>query len=129
VYKNIKGYKKIMDKNDSRLKGTVIDKWLIDYSKWDKDKFFDSISDYMFHNVPKSHETDGHLIAMLTETMATYIQCVIAIKSEGLVIYNQHGNIIGKSPCVKVMHTQLALIVKIMRELKLLPKDRLKKLS
>jgi len=116
-----------MDENDSRFKGTIIDKWLIDYSIWDKGKFYDAISEYMFHNVPESHQTDGHLIAMLTETMATYIECVIVIKSDGLISYNQQGNIIGKSPFVKIMHTQLALILKIMRELKLLPKDRLKK--
>jgi hypothetical protein len=116
-----------MDENDSRFKGTIIDNWLIDYSKWDKGKFYDAISEYMFHNVPESHQTDGHLIAMLTETMATYIECVIAIKGDGLISYNPQGNIIGKSPFVKIMHTQLALILKIMRELKLLHKDRLKK--
>lgn len=116
-----------MNKENPNLRNTVISKWFINYSEWDKYKFCDEINDYMFNNVPESSESDRHLIAMLAESVATYIQCVIAIKEEGLVIHDQHGNIIGKSPYVKVMHTQLSLIIKIMRELKLLPKDRLKK--
>ena len=115
-----------MDEPNLKIRGTMIAKWLIDYSEWDKNKFFYEVEDYLFRNVPESNESDKHVIGMLAETMTTYIQCVVLIKNEGLVIQNQHGNIVGKSPCVKVMQTQLALIIKLMRELKLLPKDRLK---
>lgn len=115
-----------MENRSEHLKGNCIDKWYVDYEKWNKLEFAENVSEYLANNFPESHAIDQHLIAMLSITMDTYVACQLAIRKEGLIIADANGNPIGQSPYVKIMHTQFSLIKKLRKELKLLPKDRLR---
>lgn len=103
-----------------------IEGWDINYEKWDKVEFAESVSNHLAKYIPESHEFDQHLIAMLAMETDTYVKCYLEVQKNGLVIEDAKGNVIGQSTYVKVMLNQLRNIRRLRKELKLLPKDRLR---
>ncbi len=97
------------------------------YKNWDRSKYAEGVSNYLATYVPESHEIDQHLVGMLSMAMETYVECQIAIERDGIVITDSKDNPIRQSPYVKVRNAELVLIRKIMRELKMLPINRLRK--
>ena len=114
-----------MNNSDNELNEIYIENWDINYEKWDKTKFAESVGDYLAKHLPEYHEFDQHLIAILAIEMDTYVKCYLALQQEDLVIEDAKGNVIGQSPYVRIMLKQLANIRRLRKELKLQPKDRL----
>lgn len=99
----------------------------VNFEKWQKSDYVETVSNCLVNNDKSAHMFDRHLIAMLALSMETYIECQLMIKREGLVIQDIKGNPICQSPYIKIRNTQVGLIRKIMKELKIFPKQRVEK--
>lgn len=116
-----------MNNPDEELEKFNIENCDINYANWDKAKFAESVGEYLVKYIPETHEYDKHLIAILAIETDTYVRCYLALQEEGLVIEDAKGNVIGQSPYARLMLKQLTNIRRLRKELKLFPKDRLRK--
>lgn len=106
---------------ETKIRQTYIAEWSENPDAWDYVAFCEGTVDHMKNNLKNYHPIDDTLIRMLADSMTTYIECLKHIREEGLVIYNKNGEMIGRSPCVTVQIATSKLIVKILKELEILP--------
>ncbi len=97
--------------------------WIQDTSKWDKFRFIEETSSYLWEAYGSTTEQDKHALAMLAETSETFVVCCEDIKKNGLII-THHNGVLGKNHHVEIRDKSIAKIVLLMNELGLTPKSR-----
>lgn len=95
--------------------------WLTDIERWDRDEFIEEITEYMVQ--VNQTEMDRHAIALLAESIDTFVICTKSIREEGLVVVHKNG-VTGKNHHVEIRDKAVSRAMQIMTELCLTPKRR-----
>lgn len=106
---------------ETKIRHTYIAEWFENPDSWDYAAFCESTVEHMKNNLKNYHPVDNTLIRMLADLMFIYIECLKHIRKEGLVIHNNGGETVGRNPSVNIQISTLKLIVKILKELEILP--------
>jgi len=99
--------------------------WLSNPNTWDKQKFIQDTSDYLYDVYGIGDEQQQHTLALLAEQMDLYIQCSKGITEQGIISEFNDGKTIGPNPYITIRDKTLTQIVRLMNELGLTPKSRL----
>jgi phage terminase small subunit len=103
--------------------------WMDNPEAWNKQRFYNETSEYLFEVYGIGSEQERHVLTMLTDQIDTYVDCNRHIAVEGLVTSFNDGKTIGPSPYVSIRKEALKQIILLMNELGLTPKSRLAKPS
>ena len=99
--------------------------WLDNPDAWDKKRFVQETSDYLFEIYGLSHAQNKHTVSILAEQMDIYIKCTAFINQEGFVVEFNNGETRGTNPYIAIRNKASELIVRLMGELGLTPKSSL----
>ena len=99
--------------------------WMDNPSAWDKAKFIEETSDFLYEVYGIGNDQDKHTLAMLADHIETYVVCTDAIKREGVVTEYNNGKTVGPSPFLTVRNKTMTLIIQLMNEMGLTPRSRL----
>lgn len=99
--------------------------WLDNPDLWDKDRFINETSDFLFTVYGIGNDQDQHTLAMLAEQIELYVQCSKAIRTDGIISVFNDGKTIGPSPYVTIREKTLKSCIQLMNELGLTPRSRL----
>lgn len=99
--------------------------WLDNPSAWDRNKFIEETSNYLFEVYGIGSDQDKHSLSMLADHIETYVNCVQGIKETGLVMEHNDGKTVGASPYFGIKAKTTTLIIQLMNELGLTPRGRL----
>jgi P27 family predicted phage terminase small subunit len=97
--------------------------WVADPNTWNKYKFIDEASQFMWEAYGNTTEQDQHALAMLAEVLETFVICCKDIAKNGLVV-THHNGVTGKNHHVEIRDKAIARSVLLMNELGLTPKGR-----
>ena len=103
------------------MKTSKFTNWLEKIDTWSKADFINEVTEYMVQ--VNQTEMDRHAIAMLAESIDTFVICTKAIREEGLVVVHKNG-VTGKNHHVDIRDKALSRAMQIMTELCLTPKRR-----
>jgi len=99
--------------------------WVDNPEAWDKSKFIEETSEFLYDVYGIGNNQDKHTLAMLADHIDTYVQCTRAIKKGGIVTSFNNGQTIGPNPYLTVRNKTMTLIIQLMNELGLTPRSRL----
>lgn len=98
--------------------------WLEYPERWDRQAFVSSASSYMHRKNGRVDIADGHLLGMLASQIEIYVQSVLKLRAEGLVVAFNGGMTLGPNPYIAIADKALHRILQVMKELELSPKSR-----
>ena len=99
--------------------------WLDKPEAWNKDKFIEETSEFLFTVYGIGNDQDKHTLAMLADHIEMYVMCSRGIKKNGLVTQFNEGKTIGPNPYISIRNKTMTLIIQLMNELGLTPRSRL----
>ena len=99
--------------------------WLDNPSAWDKQKFIQETSEFLFQVYGIGNDQDKHTISILANYMDDYMTCAIGKQETGLVVNFNGGQNLGASPFIQLQMKLTTLIIQLMNELGLTPRGRL----
>ncbi len=99
--------------------------WLDNPKAWSKAKFFAETAEFMHATYGIGCDQDRHLLAMLADQVETYVSCIQQITADALLVKQNNGQTIGVNPWLTIREDALKLIVALMSELGIDPKNRL----
>lgn len=99
--------------------------WVDNPDAWDKDRFINETSEFLFSVYGIGNEQDQHTLAMLADQIELYVECSKGIKSGGIVCEYNEGKTIGASPYITIRDKTLKSCIQLMNELGLTPRSRL----
>jgi P27 family predicted phage terminase small subunit len=99
--------------------------WLDNPEAWDKSKFIEETSDFLYTVYGIGTNQDKHTLAMLADQIDIYVSCNKGIKQNGIISKFNDGKTIGPNPFITVRNNALKLIIQLMNELGLTPRSRL----
>lgn len=99
--------------------------WASDPSQWNRQKFIEETSDFLFNAYGIGNDQDQHMLSMLADHMETYIKCMAAINKSGLITKFNNGLTVGPNPYLSIKNKATTLIIQMMNELGLTPRGRL----
>lgn len=99
--------------------------WLEDPDLWDKDKFIEETSAFLFDVYGIGNEQDKHVLSMLADHIDTYIHCTRNIRKNTLIVRYNNGSTPGPNPLISIRNKTTTLIIQLMNELGLTPRGRL----
>lgn len=99
--------------------------WVDDPASWDKTKFIEETSNFLYDVYGIGNDQDKHTLAMLADHIDTYVQCTRAIKKGGIITTFNNGQTVGPNPYLSVRNKTMTLIIQLMNELGLTPRSRL----
>lgn len=99
--------------------------WVDNPDAWNKSRFIQETSDFLYEVYGIGNDQDKHTLAMLADHIDTYVQCTKAIKKGGIVTSFNNGQTIGPNPYLTVRNKMMTLIIQLMNELGLTPRSRL----
>ena len=121
-----RGVGKIDIKNENTKKSVA--EWFKNPESWDYSAFCEDTKCMMKNNLHNYHPMDDVLIGMLADSMSLYIECSKNTHDD-LLVYQDNGEIIGRSPLIKIQVDMSKQIVNILKELEILPLKVQKKKS
>ena len=98
--------------------------WLEHPEKWERQFFITSVSRYLSQKNGSVDIADEHLLNMLASQIEIYVQSILKLRNDGLVITFNGGVTVGPNPCVAIADKALHRIVQVMKELEISPKAR-----
>ena len=98
--------------------------WLSDPGAWNRDEFLEQVDDALWAAHGQGHPIDRHLIGMLVTQVEIYVQCWLALQTEGLVCSFNSGQTPGKNPYLAIADKALGRAATLLGELGLSPKSR-----
>jgi phage terminase small subunit len=98
--------------------------WLENPDAWDRAKFIEETSEFLFEVYGIGNEQDKHTLSMLADHVDTYVKCTKGLKS-GLITRFNNGQTMGPSPFIGIRNKTTTLIIQLMNELGLTPRSRL----
>lgn len=99
--------------------------WLDDPENWNRDKFIEETSEFLWQTYGIGSDQDKHVLAALATQIEIYVECWKGIKKGGIITKFNQGSTIGPNPFIKVGDKALVRAVALMNELGLTPKGRL----
>lgn len=98
--------------------------WLDDPNSWNPGKFIEETAEFLYQTQGINEEIDQHLMAMLATEMETYIKCSAEMKKSGLLQVYNNGMTTGPSVHFGIAEKTIGNILRLMKELCLLPRGR-----
>jgi phage terminase small subunit len=98
--------------------------WLEHPERWDRAKFIAHATSYMQQKNGGIDTADGHLLSMLASQIDIYVESVLKLRSEGLVVTFNGGVTLGPNPYMAIADRALYRSLQVMKELELSPKAR-----
>ena len=98
--------------------------WLEQPETWDRAVFIDHATSYLRHKNGGVDTADGHLLSMLASQIDIYVESILKLRSEGLVVAFNGGVTIGPNPYMAIADRALYRSLQVMKELELSPKAR-----
>ena len=99
--------------------------WMDNPSAWDKGKFIEETSNFLYEVYGIGNDQDKHTLAMLADHIETYVICTEGIKREGVITEYNNGKTLGPNPFLTVRNKTMTLIIQLMNEMGLTPRSRL----
>ena len=99
--------------------------WLVNPDAWDKFKFIEETSDFLFDTYGIGARMDRHILAILADQIDTYIECNRGLEGESIVVSVNGGSSLGTHPLIAVREKTITKILSLMTELGLTPRSRL----
>ena len=99
--------------------------WLDNPEAWDKSKFIEETSEFLYSVYGIGNDQDKHTLAMLADHIELYIQCTEGIARDGIIAQFNNGLTIGPNPHISIRNKTMTLILQLMNELGLTPRGRL----
>jgi P27 family predicted phage terminase small subunit len=99
--------------------------WLDNYQLWDKKKFIEETSEFLFQVYGIGNNQDKTALAMLANEIDTYVECCKGIEKGGIVIRFNNGANLGSNPFLIERGKAFKNIIQMMNELGLTPRGRL----
>ena len=99
--------------------------WLDNPDGWNKEKFIEETSAFLFDVYGIGNNQDKHVLSMLADHVETYIFCTRNISESNLVANYNNGSTTGPNPLLSIRNKTTTLIIQLMNELGLTPRSRL----
>jgi len=99
--------------------------WADNPEAWNKDKFIEETSSFLYEVYGIGSDQDQHLLAILADHIETYVNANRSIKSNTLVISYNNGQTPGPNPMISIRNKATTYIIQLMNELGLTPRSRL----
>ncbi len=100
--------------------------WLHDLDGFNKEQFYKETIEFLFAIYSNAADFDKHLVAMLADSLETYIECKKVLDKQGYVIEFNDGKTLGTNPLYKTMDNAVSSYISITNELQISLKARLK---
>lgn len=98
--------------------------WLKHPETWDRAVFIDHATSYLRQKNGSVDTADGHLLSMLASQIDIYVESILKLRSEGLVVNFNGGVTMGPNPYMAIADRALYRSLQVMKELELSPKAR-----
>ena len=108
------------------IKKIPIANWLHNPDSFNKEQFYKETIEFLFAIYSNAADIDKHLVAMLADTLETYIECKKVLDREGYVIEFNDGKTLGTNPIYKTMDNAVSSYISITNELQVSLKARVK---
>jgi phage terminase small subunit len=99
--------------------------WLDNPDSWNKDKFIEETSEFLYTVYGIGNDQDKHTLAVLAEQIDLYIKCSKAINQFGIITTFNNGATVGPNPNIPIRNKAITIIIQLMNELGLTPRSRL----
>jgi phage terminase small subunit len=99
--------------------------WLDNPDAWDRDKFIQETSDFLWETYGIGSNQDKHVLAALANQMDIYIKCMKGVAKGGIITQFNAGQTVGPNPFLTAGDKALSRAVALMNELGLTPRGRL----
>ena len=99
--------------------------WMDHPELWDKMKFVEETSEYLFKVYNIGSDQDKHTLSMLADYIDTYVKCTRGIEKNGIITTFNNGATPGPNPYIPVRNKAMGVILQLMGELGLTPRARL----
>jgi phage terminase small subunit len=99
--------------------------WMDNPDAWDKEKFVEQTSEFLFTVYGIGCEQDRHTLAMLADHIDLYVKCCKGINKNGVLTTFNNGQTVGPNPYIPIRNKTLSLIVQLMNEMGLTSRSRL----
>jgi P27 family predicted phage terminase small subunit len=108
------------------VKKIPIASWLNDSDSFNKEHFYNETIEFLFAIYSNAADIDKHLVAMLADTLETYIECKKVLDKQGYVIEFNDGKTLGTNPLYKTMDNAVSSYISLTNELQISLKARVK---
>ncbi len=98
--------------------------WLEQPERWDRTVFIDYACSYLRQKNGSIDTADSHLLSMHASQIEIYVQSILKLRAEGLVITFNGGSTVGPNPHMAIADRALYRSMQVMKELELSPKAR-----
>jgi phage terminase small subunit len=98
--------------------------WLDRPELWNKQTFLVYASKYLRDKNGGIDIADKHLLNMLASQLEIYVESILKLRTDGLVMTFNGGVTVGPNPCMAIADKSLHRIIQLMKELELSPKSR-----
>ena len=99
--------------------------WLDNPDSWNKNKFIEETSEFLYTVYGIGNDQDKHTLAFLAEQIDLYIKCSKAINQFGIITTFNNGATVGPNPNIPIRNKAITIIIQLMNELGLTPRSRL----
>ncbi len=99
--------------------------WISNPAEWDKTRFINETTEFIFAVHAEGCKYDRHLVAMLADQVELYIYCSKSIEADSVLVSQNDGKTLGSNPAASLREKTLIRIVALMGELGITPKARL----
>lgn len=98
--------------------------WLNKPEIWNKQTFVLYASKYLTLKNGGIDIADKHLLNMLASQIEIYVESILKLRNDGLMMTFNGGVTVGPNPCMAIADKSLNRIIQLMKELELSPKSR-----
>jgi len=124
--KQLERHEQFIENESDVVKKIPIANWLHDPDSFNKEHFYKETIEFLFKIYSNAADIDKHLVAMLADTLETYIECKKVLDKQGYVIEFNDGKTLGTNPLYKTMDNAVGSYISITNELQISIKARLK---
>ena len=114
------------ESESENVKTIPIANWLHDPDSFNKEQFYKETIEFLFAIYSNAADIDKHLVAILADTLETYIECKKVLDKQGYVIEFNDGKTLGTNPLYKTMDNAVGSYISLTNELQISLKARLK---
>ena len=85
--------------------------WLDRSDQFDKKKFIEETSDFLFDVYGIGSDQDKHSLAMLADQLELYVSCNAQIRPEDIVVSTNDGKTLAPHPAISIRNNAVNLII------------------
>ena len=99
--------------------------WLDNPELWNRDRFIEETSEFLYEVYGIGTEQDQHMMGFLVEQIELYLKCSKGIANNGVITVYNEGKTVGPNPYIPIRREALKQIIHIMNEMGLTARSRL----